>query len=100
MPARSVIYVLVDNGTNVITGVEKEAGFNVYPNPSANEIVVDIPAGSYNKLSVLDQSGRTIIERTIGTEKVVRLSHRLSKGLYHIRLSGADKTLHAKVVVE
>jgi hypothetical protein len=101
MPARSVIYLLVEDGTNVITGMDEDvAGFKVYPNPSANEIVVDIPGGNYSKIAVLDQSGKTLVERPVGTEKVVRLSHRLGKGMYIVRLSGSDRTLNAKVVVE
>jgi hypothetical protein len=101
MPARSVIYLLVEDGTNIITGTKEEvADFKVYPNPSANEIVVDIPAGNYNSVNILDQSGRILIDHAVDSEKIVRLSHRLGKGMYIVRLSGADGTLHAKVVVE
>lgn len=102
MPARSVIYLLVEHGTNVITGVaEDAAGFKVYPNPSGREIFVDLPQGTFTDLAVLDQAGRVIVQQVLtSTERSVRLVHPFAKGLYIVRLSGPGKSLQAKVVVE
>ena len=102
VPPRSVSYILTEHGTNVVTGLAEEAGdFKVYPNPSTNEIIVNVPEGTFTSLVVVDQSGKIVIERSLTTaEKSIRLPHRLTKGLYVVRLSGGGETLTSRIVVK
>jgi Secretion system C-terminal sorting domain len=102
VPARSVSYILVENGTNVITAVEEESSqFNIYPNPSRGEFNVELPSPGFELLTILDTLGREVCSVSINVHQTsLQFRQNLPRGLYFAKLSGAGRTLVAKVIVE
>jgi hypothetical protein len=76
--------------TFVITGVEKvKQGrvFSIYPNPSSGIVKIKMDDSvNGGKISVINATGQTILEKETGIGEIIDLSG-LSKGLYLIRIT-------------
>jgi hypothetical protein len=102
LPARSVIYMLVENGTNVITGTtdQEQAGVRVFPNPARTAFSVTLPGG-FSEISIVDTSGRVVATSQLGsTQTQVNFNIPLPGGLYIIKLVGAGKTVSIKISID
>lgn len=102
VPARSVTYVLVENGSNVITGLnETNNAVKVFPNPARSAFTVTFPADGFSGISIFDTSGRTIVTSPISAgQSSAQFNISLAKGLYIIKLQGNNKSLSVKVAFE
>ncbi|HMJ68705.1 MAG TPA: T9SS type A sorting domain-containing protein [Cyclobacteriaceae bacterium] len=102
LPGRSVIYILVENGTNVITGTtdHEETGVRVFPNPARTAFSVILPEG-FSEISIVDTSGRTVATSQLGSAQThVNFNIPLPRGLYIIKLVGAGKTVSTKISID
>ncbi|MBL0742826.1 T9SS type A sorting domain-containing protein [Chryseolinea lacunae] len=103
-PPRSVVYVLVENGENTITPVEKGQPvqkMKVYPNPTSENFRIDFPTTGFNKLELLDTNGRTAYTETLDPTKTTAEFHTsIPSGLYFIRVSGGKIILVDKLVAQ
>jgi hypothetical protein len=102
MPPRSVTYILVENGTNVITGSDDEpgAGVLVFPNPARTGFTVILPAEGFSEISLIDSSGRVVTSSVLTTTQTsVQIQAELSKGVYVVKLVGPGRAITSKVVI-
>ena len=78
--------------------------FNVTPNPSFGIFTITVNSTEYqfNKLSIYNLLGKEIMSEVITNnnfKKVINLEG-LTKGIYLVKISGANQTLFKKVVIE
>jgi len=103
-PHRSVTYILVENGNNIITSVndEKSDEIKTYPNPSANGFEVELPATTFTEATLTDAGGRVIFSLPISNEQTHLSieSDKLSKGTYILKLTGTKEVISKKIIVE
>jgi hypothetical protein len=100
-PARSVTYVLVENGDHVITGVELETATHVrvYPNPVKDAFTVEFPANQFHLLDLLDLQGRTVASRQLdASETSITMTPPLTQAVYLVKLIGNNRTVIRKIV--
>lgn len=101
-PARSVQYVLIEHGNNIITGndAEVEMAIKMYPNPSQNNVKIALPAGGFFKIQVTDAMGANIYERSVGlSETSLDLKITLAPGIYSLRLFKGTTIFCRKMVI-
>jgi alpha-L-arabinofuranosidase len=101
-PKRSVSYILIENGDNVITGMEDEVALkvNVHPNPSSGSFTIDFPAQTFRNLELVDLQGRTLISKSIEPHQTsVTLTAPLQQNLFVVKLAGLRRTVSRKVVI-
>jgi hypothetical protein len=92
------VLILYTNKTNI--------GFEVFPNPAADEISVAIPHTLYNQnynVELLDMNGNSVYRSQSllgdGLDPKINTSH-LSKGQYIVRLSDDSGLLMKKVLIK
>jgi hypothetical protein len=84
---------------------ENEASLiNVYPNPVSNILTIDagVSSGDYNEYSILDITGRIMIEHTAplyGKLTTVDVSN-LGQGVYFLELRSANQSVRKRFTVE
>lgn len=71
---------------------------SVFPNPAEEELNVVSSQGSLLALELLDLSGRTILKTNVDSNRTQLSLLGLSKGLYYLKVSTAEKTTLHKVV--
>ncbi len=103
-PKRSVTYVLIENGNNIITSVResKTDEVKVYPNPSANGFEVEMTTAGFTSVLLTDASGKEIIRMTIDPSQT-RVSipkNDLAKGIYYLKLIRKKEVIYRKVEVQ
>jgi aryl-phospho-beta-D-glucosidase BglC (GH1 family) len=79
------------------------ADFTAYPNPVVGSLTYALPAGTQaHTLTVADATGRTVLTRTYGETGGQNTfdASGLARGLYVVRLTGADFTQSFKVTKE
>jgi aryl-phospho-beta-D-glucosidase BglC (GH1 family) len=79
------------------------AAFTAYPNPVVGSLTYALPAGTQaHTLTVADATGRTVLTRTYGETGGQNTfdASGLARGLYVVRLTGADFTQSFKVTKE
>jgi hypothetical protein len=103
LPARSVTYVLVDDGDNIITGTNetKKNLLKVLPNPTKGPFEIEVPMEGQVEIQMVDIYGRLLYkadkERSNG--KVV-VDASLPSGFYIVRVVQGGKVYSEKVVIE
>ena len=103
VPGRSVTYILIENGTNIVTGAgdETDASVHVFPNPARSGFTVTFPANSFSEVSIVDTSGRQIVSSAIGASQTsIQFQNHFPKGLYIVKLNRPGKTLTVKVTID
>lgn len=87
---------------DLTTGVNENVlqdGFEVFPNPAAEEFTVSFGAGINGTLSVCDISGRTILRTNIqGSEKKFSVTN-LENGVYFIRAEANGESATKKIII-
>lgn len=100
-PARSVTYVLVENGDHVITAVDPEStgAVRVYPNPVKDAFTVEFPANQFQQLELLDLHGRSVASQQIDpSASSATMTPPLTQALYLVKLTGSKRTVTRKIV--
>ena len=65
----------------------------LYPNPAQHDIHLNLGESSFQKLEVIDMTGRKINDKVIESNVVDLNITNLQSGHYMIRLSGQDGTI-------
>lgn len=82
--------------------INNENLFSIYPNPSKGifELSNNLSVKEYFNLKVTDINGKVIIEKNqIQTKELIDMTG-YSKGIYIVRISGANTTLNKKLIIE
>ncbi|WP_026903893.1 FG-GAP-like repeat-containing protein [Pedobacter glucosidilyticus] len=95
-----------DNGKQTDLGVRAvnvtlgSKELTVYPNPASSLINLSFEADVYQKLEVIDLTGKILISQTIQKqENSISLDiNKLSTGFYHIRLTGTGKITTKQII--
>jgi hypothetical protein len=102
-PARSVQYLLIENGDKVITAndVNDTSFLKIYPNPTANNFKIELPSQGFTDLEMMDSKGRIIYNQNINpSERSVEVKNNFRPGIYLIRLIRHSQVLNRKIVIE
>lgn len=102
-PARSVSYILVDNGDNVITGVEESSSsaLMVYPNPSRGNFKVILPSTGFSRLTITDLNGKAISDIVIERDQTsVDIDVKAQRGIFFLRAEKGGTVMVKKVVLK
>ena len=79
-------------GTTTSTRSSQRLVVSVYPNPTAQELRVALPASlTQARLEISDATGRTVLQTLVRNGQAVDVSQ-LTKGLYVSRLTGASSS--------
>jgi hypothetical protein len=98
-PPRSVQFVLVENGDNVITSVEESAHMPaVFPNPADGELTIRLAGGEPVALEVIDARGVTLYRAVFDGEYTIP-DRMLPKGIVVVKLNRRGKIYYKKVLV-
>jgi endoglucanase len=99
----SVVGTARQAATLATTGTANNADFTAYPNPVIGSLTYSLPTGTKaHTLTVADATGRTVLARAYGETGSQNTfdASALAKGLYVVRLTGADFTQSFKVTKE
>jgi PKD repeat protein len=100
----SIIHTIILTGINEINPIA--AGFNTYPNPANDHIIIDFNSTKEENYSIQlsDITGRMILENdaksTIGENQYLMNLSKLSKGVYIISLRMGDAIQKARIMVQ
>jgi len=101
-----------DFGTNIIhqftvgyaqtnTSVEQNSTWEIYPNPTNNTLIIEGISDEKTKLTLQDNLGKIIVERTITnsgfTSEIINLEQ-FENGFYFIKISNSKEEITKKVV--
>lgn len=94
------------NCDDIVTNIEKEllkAEFKIYPNPFKYACIISLPESKeFDFLQILDTSGKVIYQQNIkGEASQLEISEeklKVAKGLYFVKIVGADICLRKKVI--
>ncbi len=81
-----------------ITGVQSTKKSKVYPNPANERINVSLDAGAY-QLSIVDQSGKTVLEKEVDNDFASIDSQNLPEGIYWVKMENNRISESQRVVV-
>jgi endoglucanase len=99
----SVVGTARQAATLATTGTANAADFTAYPNPVVGSLTYSLPTGTKaHTLTVADATGRTVLARAYGETGAQNTfdASGLARGLYVVRLTGADFTQSFKVTKE
>lgn len=102
LPAMSVSAVVLRGGGTILGAeIVPEPEINVYPNPIWDTVTVKWGDGDYQKLEILDGSGKIFFQNTLknGQREVV-IHPGMSEGVHVIRLVGKDKIAVKRIVAQ
>jgi hypothetical protein len=100
-PPKSVQYVLIENGNNVITSVTNESqGFTVYPNPSSGAFEVVFPVKNCKHISVIDQTGKIVMQIDEACGERLEIKQKFAKGIYTVVVRKDNQIFTRRLVVE
>ncbi|WP_138475042.1 glycoside hydrolase family 44 protein [Dyadobacter bucti] len=90
LPAMSVTSVLLRSGGEVLGKEPVSEPFQVFPNPTWDNVTVKWTNQDFQKISIIENTGRQVFEKTIGkAQREIIIRQQLSDGTYLIRLTVA-----------
>jgi hypothetical protein len=100
-PAKSVQYVLIENGNNVITSVTSESReFAVYPNPSSGAFEIVFPVKNCQHISVIDQTSKIVMEVNESFGERLEIKQNFAKGIYTIVVRKDNHIFTHRLVID
>jgi len=104
-PPLSVTYVLVSGDSiPVLTAINdvQTPYFKMYPNPTWGEITIQSPGFDYNKLTILNLTGKRVFEQilTQAARESESYNFNLNPGVYILTLSNGSQQISRKLVVK
>ena len=103
MSVTSVLLTGKEGQASIVLASEPNSDIqiNVFPNPSADRISVDLGNNNFEKIELLDLTGKTIAEQAIEkNSNQIEMNQNIVSGTYLIRLSGKDGMVAKKLVVK
>ncbi len=78
--------------------IKNSTGLEIYPNPSSGEITISLPTENSFRYSILDITGRVILDGTSKTNSIKLNTQKLDKGTYITKVISNEKQF-SKVVI-
>jgi hypothetical protein len=101
LPGRTVSYVLVEDGSNVITDIGDGVQLEVFPNPAKGKLTIKLPSAEFSKVEVIDVHGRSVMREYLKSKSLeYTLEHNLNKGVYYLRLHKGKSIITRKIVID
>ena len=72
---------------------------SIFPNPTSNQITIEA-SDNIQTLQLMDVTGRVLIDKTVGSSRVVLSVSNLAKGVYMLSVMSNGNNVVRKVVVE
>jgi hypothetical protein len=76
----------------------KQYDFSIWPNPATDYFIIT-NAGKFTQVQIIDVSGKLVKQMNRSTDNRYNI-YGLGKGMYVVRLVGADETSSAKLLIE
>jgi len=101
-------WVVNKNGTinlNIVTAISPvsavSAGVKIYPKPTTNRLLIEMPATVFNQLKIFDVQGRAVYTQRINAGiSQLKLNFTLPAGVYTVYLSGKKQVVADKIIVQ
>ena len=71
----------------------------VYPNPAKNELFIESNEFQYNKIEILDMTGRLVLSKPVVFETRKRLELSLPDGVYCLKISNNERVVTRKLLL-
>jgi hypothetical protein len=78
---------------------KKQPGLSVYPNPAVDYVFIELPMAK-GTVSLVDISGRIIVQKSVTNKITDILVHGLPSGVYQCIWNHSSETLSGKIVIE
>lgn len=88
-------------GTTAVNNLTAVAGFQLYPNPAADVVVLqgNLAAGTWAQIEVLDATGKKVMAAQGAGNQVILNTAGLSNGLYLVRSTAAGTISTQRLVI-
>ena len=97
----NIIHQFTVGGAQTTTSVGQENNWEIYPNPTKNTLTIEGVSDKKTKLTIQDNLGKIILERTITnsgfTSEIINLQQ-FENGIYFIKISNSKEEITKKVV--
>jgi hypothetical protein len=102
VPGRSVQYILVEHGDNVITGLEESSNrMDIYPNPSSGKFKIDLFSSGFSAVRITDLQDKQLYAATVDpSQRALEVDASLSPGLYFVRLQRKTEVKVMKLMIQ
>jgi O-glycosyl hydrolase len=77
--------------------VEVSGDVRIYPNPVKDLLNLKLPEDKYDRLRIMDNTGKVVMQRKVASERMVINTGWLDKGIYIIELSGKNNFTRSKI---
>lgn len=89
------------NANPVLLSENNPDGLKIYPNPSSGYINIQYTGIDNARLQIYDMTGKPVMTRnSINNRLTIYVGSLLSKGTYMLKISGSNKTIVRKIVVQ
>ena len=101
-PGRSVQFLLIEDGDNIITGARKDTDtdLHVYPNPGREVINLKLPSPGFSSWEIRNFQGVRLFRGDIGSAAhSVEVRNDLAPGLYYLILLKDGVTYQKRIII-
>jgi enterochelin esterase-like enzyme len=90
------------NINKVATGIENlhEDGIKMYPNPVSKELIIGSTDFKYNKVEIIDITGKTVLSRLTAYESELHMQVNLPNGIYIVKLSNEKQFQLKRIIID
>ncbi|MEI6347683.1 MAG: DUF4465 domain-containing protein [Bacteroidota bacterium] len=92
------LFFCIDNFTTVDQGVtitENESiGINIYPNPTSENLNIEMKENTVKNIEIIDLAGRTVYKTNVSNSNSKINISDLSSGMYYIRIQGNNYNIN------
>jgi len=83
------------------TGIENlhDDIINIYPNPVSKEIIIGTADFRYNKVEIIDITGKTVLSKLTAYESELHIPVNLSSGVYIVKISNEKQFQLKRIII-
>lgn len=99
---RQMKYYYEPIGTAGLSDLEQNMSVELYPNPSADKITIEVEDDFINNIEITNQNGQVVFKNNseLKNKQVTIPVHQLNKGLYYVKISSNKSQAVKSIVVE
>ena len=83
-----------------VVGLEshQNEAFKIYPNPTSENLNIELGNEQFEQLKILDTQGKLVYEQAVSQIKTLQLNIKLKPGIYTVQLINAKGSKHQKIL--